>query len=83
MSAEDLKAFTVIAFYGENEQISAFHVMARSSLHAFHVAAEIDNELEMVVALPGHLKEGDDMTFPSDKLMDSQTILDLPDVFNE
>ena len=76
------KPFTVISVHAGNGQIVCHHVMANDGLHAFAVAApSADSDLNMVVALDGHLSEGGHLTFPGEGLVDVQTILDQPEIF--
>jgi hypothetical protein len=75
-------AFTVIGVHAGNGQIVCHHVMANDGLHAFAVAApKVDSDLNMVVALDGHLTEGGHLTFPGEGMVDVQTVLDQPEVF--
>lgn len=78
------KPFTVIGFYADNFQIFCHHVMADDNSNAFAVASadHSDVELQFVVALPGHQFEGDDtLGFPGECLVNSDTVLEQPDVF--
>lgn len=76
--------FTVIAFHPDNGQIVSHHVNAADGLNAFAALASNPGnaELEMVVAIPGHLTE-DDLDFPGESLVDAGTVLDQPDVYGK
>lgn len=80
-SVTNLKPFTVVAFGSDNAQIVCHHVDAIDSMHAFTEVAKIDGNLEMVIALEGHQKEGKELTFPGNNLVDSNTVLSQPEVF--
>lgn len=73
--------WTVIAVYEHTGQIVAHHVQARSAMAAFARLAKNDPELSMVVALQGLQREGCELTFPGEGLVDGTTVLDQPDVF--
>ena len=73
--------YTVIAFAEETGIIITHHVSANNGMSAFAQAAAMDPELTMVVAIEGWNKEGVELTFPGEALVDSETILDQPDVF--
>ena len=74
--------FTVIGIHADTGQIVCHHVMADDGLHAFAVAASIiASSVNMVVALEGHLTEDGRLTFPGEKLIDTQTVLAQPELF--
>ena len=79
-----LKPFTVICFDNNTSQICAYHVMAKDGQHAFGVTATtpgMNCDLLFVTSVDGHLKELEGIYFPSEKLVDSQTIISQPEVF--
>ncbi len=77
------KPFTVIGVVEESGQIVCHHVMAESDLNAFAQAASLDSFLSMVAALPGHISEGQGISFPGEGMVCSETVLEQPDVFGE
>lgn len=73
--------YTVIGVIEETGQIIAHHVAAKCSTSAFTAAAEKDPSLSMVVALPGHQREGKELTFPGEGMVDAETVLEQTEVF--
>lgn len=80
---DGLLPFTVICFDEENGQINSFHVEAKSGIESFGkaVSEAPERSLVFVAALPGHLKEGEDVTFPGESLVYAITVSDQPEVF--
>ena len=78
------KPYTVIGVYTDSGQIVCHHVKANDGTHAFAVvAASVDGDIDMVVVLEGHQSEGEELTFPGESLVDSQTVLEQQDVFGD
>ena len=78
------KPYTVIGVHPDNGQIVCHHVKANDGTHAFAVvAANVDGDIEMVVALEGHQTEGKELTFAGESLVDSQTVQEQQDVFGD
>lgn len=76
-----MKKFTVIGVYEETGQIVSHHVTAKNDFNAFAVMAKREHGISMVAAIPGHLNEGSNITFPGVGLVGSDTILEQPEVF--
>lgn len=73
--------FSVIGYYGSTGQIFCHHVDAKDGSHAFAVVATEYDDAEFVVALPGHLVEGNQVIYPGESVVDATTVLDQPEVF--
>lgn len=86
MPKAKLLPFTVISRIEHSGQILCDHVMAKSSMHAFRVAAkeradeECDEQM-FIVALHGHQSEGAELTFAGDGEVCGETVLEQDDVF--
>lgn len=78
-----MQDYTVIATIAGSGQLVAHHVEATGPFHAFTVAAELDDELEFVCCLPGTHMEHDTLFFPGESVVDADTVLDQPEVFND
>lgn len=77
-----LSPHTVVAFHEDNGQICVHHVMARNGLNAFAAAAKgSTSPMTMVVAMPGHINEGDQLVLPGTALVESGTVLSDREVF--
>jgi hypothetical protein len=79
-----MKNYTVIGYYEENGQIFSHHVVALSIAHSFLVASE-QFELEdanLVTSIEGHVAEGKGIGFPGESVVDGETIINSPDVYN-
>src|SRR5690606_42158997 len=76
-----LQPFTVLGFCEDTGQVLCDHVEAENDLHAFHVAAQQHGHISFVAALPGHLQEGEGISFPGTGFVDALTVLDQPEVF--
>lgn len=75
------RPFTVIGIYEESGQIVCHHVMAETDMNAFAVVADQQHGLSMVAVLSGHLHEGQEISFPGEGTVSSETVLEQPDVF--
>jgi hypothetical protein len=76
--------YTVIGYYEENGQIFSHHVVAFSIAHSFFVASE-QFELEdanFVTSIEGHVVDGKGIGFPGESVVDGETIINSPDVYN-
>ncbi|HGM8087214.1 TPA: hypothetical protein ACKP9S_003585 [Pseudomonas aeruginosa] len=73
--------FTVISINETTGQTVSYHVYAESALNAFSSAAAMNDNLTMVVALPGWQDEDQGVFFPGDGPVDSNTALKQPEVF--
>lgn len=76
-----MQKFTVISINETTGQTVSYHVYAENSLNAFTSAAAMNDNLTMVVALPGWQKEDQGVFFPGDGPVDSDTALKQPEVF--
>ncbi len=85
MDKHGLQPFTVVGFFEETGQITCMKVSAKDKMNAFAVAAQQkpNSSLTMVVAIAGHQDDGDSgmLAFPGEGIVDSETILEQPDVF--
>ena len=87
MPKAKLLPFTVISRKESSGQISCDHVEAESAMQAFAVAA-LDfpdyavDDVMFIVALPGHLTEGAQLTFPGEGEVCGRTVLEQTDVFS-
>ena len=75
---------TVIGYYEDDGQLFAHHVEAEDTMDAFYECSkrpDMDDNAIFVVALPGELDEGEDFDMPGEGVVDSETVLDQPDVF--
>jgi len=83
----DARPFTVFGANSRTGQLLVEHVFAEDGLNAFTAVAQkyeaADSpDIDLVVALPGHLDEGaDQFILPGDSLVDGATVLEQPDVF--
>lgn len=77
-----MKDFTVIGFYEETSQIFCHHVSAPSAQKAFFQVATDFPDATLTAALDGHLTEGNGIEFPGESLVEAETIIDQPEVFN-
>jgi hypothetical protein len=74
--------YTVIAVVEATGEILAKHVVARTAIAAFVVAATHEQRIvNYVAALPGHLIEEQDIEYPGTAVVDNETIMEQPDVF--
>lgn len=76
-----MQKFSVISINETSGQTVVFHVLADNSLNAFASAAAMNDNLTLVVALPGWLQEDKELFFPGESTVDSETVLEQPDVF--
>lgn len=75
--------FTVVGMTGDNDEIICVHTTAADSLHAFYRVAGDHEGITLVVAIPGHHYEtDDDLGFPGSAVVDGDTVLSQPEVFN-
>ncbi|HEJ2342342.1 TPA: hypothetical protein ACWLUJ_006136 [Pseudomonas aeruginosa] len=74
-----MQKFTVIS--QSAGQTVSYHVYAENALNAFATAAAMNDNLTMVVALPGWQEEDQGAFFPGDGPVDSNTALEQPEVF--
>lgn len=74
----EVKSYTVIGFYGENDQIFSHHVYADSSRDAFCNVALEHTDAVLIAALDGHLREGQGIVFAGNNIVDSETFLIEP-----
>lgn len=77
-----MNKFTVIAVDEQTGQITSDFVEAHNRTHAFYVAAEERPSLTFVVALDGHVMEGNGLDFPGQCMVDAETVLEQTDVFD-
>ncbi|MDP2759892.1 MAG: hypothetical protein Q8O64_05730 [Sideroxyarcus sp.] len=80
----DLWPFTVIAIVGDSGQIIVEFVMAKDSLHAFRVCAEVREDadsLDFVACVDGHISEDAGLYFPGNSVVDCDTVL-IDEVFD-
>jgi len=77
-----MKKFTVIGYYEETGEIFSHHVEAKNSQYAFFVTAEEHESAQFIVALEGHQMEGRHVEFPGAGVVDAETVLDQPEVFD-
>lgn len=76
-----MQKFTVIAIDERTGQVVSHHVYAENSLNAFSAAAAMNDYLTMVVALPGWQEEDKTVYFPGSAPVDSDLVLEQPEVF--
>ena len=78
-----LKPFTVIGIHASNGQIFSEFVEANNNTHAFSVCANMEayHDADFVCSLDGHIKEGETLSFVGSSLVDTDTIIEQPDVF--
>lgn len=76
--------FTVIGVHNESAQIFAEHVEANNRSHAFYVCASkaTFSDANFVCAVDGHLSDGNGIDFAGGLLVDTDTILEQPEVFS-
>lgn len=67
--------FTVLSVYEEGGQIVSDHVEADNSVDAMVSVADERPEASLVAALPGHLKEGVDIEFAGEGLVEGSQYL--------
>jgi hypothetical protein len=82
---QKLKPFTVITT-SVDQGLQVHHVEAKDSFNAFAVVAHAhpNADKDMVCAMPGHLKEGDEtFTLPGEGLVCTETVLKQSDVFGK
>lgn len=77
-----MEKYTVIGFYEDNGQIFSHFVSARNSQHAFFVVAEEHPTATFVSAIKGHVFEGQGIEFAGESLVDADTVVSQPEVFN-
>ena len=75
--------FTVIGFHAQNAQVFAEHVEANNRTHAFFVCASKPEyeDAEFLCAIDGFVKERSTIDFVGSALVDTDTIIEQPDVF--
>lgn len=83
VKAVNPRAFTVISVDPSTAQIYADHVEADNAMAAFTAATLLREEysLDFVCAMKGHLSEGEMLFFPGAAVVDSETVLEQPNVF--
>jgi hypothetical protein len=72
----------VISISEETGQIMSDHVRAESGSQAFSVVAGDRLDVTFVAVLDGHIFEGAGIAFPGDRMVDAETVLGQPEVFN-
>jgi hypothetical protein len=81
-----MKKFTVIGFIKETGELLSYHVLANNLAHSFFMAANqtpLDEvEVEFVTSVEGHLKDGQGMGFPGKRLVNNDTVIESPLIFN-
>lgn len=77
-----MNQYTVIGYYEENGQTFSHHVDATSPQNAFFKVAQEHSSACLIATLDGHLEEGKDITFAGESVVDAETILSQPDVFD-
>lgn len=79
-----MKEFTVIGYYSGTNQIFSHCVSAKYPLAAFtEVAKKFGEDAVFVTVISGHLREGQGIEFPGSALVDGETVLAQPDVFDK
>lgn len=86
MPEATLLPFTVIARDETSGQVLCDHVMAKSAMQSFAVAAETLhsqrlNTVAYIVALPGHASDGEQVFFPGEGEVYASTVLEQDEVF--
>ena len=77
-----MQEYTVVGFYENNGQIFSHLVSARNSQHAFFVVAKEHPTATFVSAIKGRVVEGQGIEFAGDSLVDADTVVSQPEVFN-
>lgn len=80
-----MEKFTVLSVNDGSGQIYSDHVEANDRLHAFAVVAKQreSESIFFVACMDGHMEEDEQITFPGESTVYSETVLEQPDVFGE
>lgn len=77
-----MRPFSVVGFYEESGQVVFDHVSSSSHSQAMFQTAQRRPDATIILALDGWHNEGESVFFAGESVVESETILSQPDVFN-